>query len=198
MAQNEYSLSFHELLKLETSKIHKEIDFFVKINTPKPSISDYIDYIVVMYKVIAPLEKISLKFIESESSFPKVTKKNKTESLILDLKNLEIDLNKINFSIFFPEVKSFEEVLGCLYVVEGSSIGSQIIYKKLYSLYGEELKNKMNYLSEIGRDSFKNWIFFIEYLENYVTSFPDKKNIIIKSAIDTFNCFKIEFKNVIT
>ncbi|WGL59763.1 hypothetical protein QEJ31_14620 [Pigmentibacter sp. JX0631] len=198
MIQNDCSLSFHELLKLETSKIHKEVEFLVKINSPQPALSDYIDYIVVMYKIIAPLEKIALKYFEFESSFPKTTKKNKTQKLKLDLDSLDIDLNKINFSIFVPEINSFAELLGCLYVVEGSSIGSQIICKKLYSLYGEELKNKMNYLNGFGRDSFKNWIYFIEYLENYTTLFPDKKNIIIRSALETFNCFKTEFKNVIT
>jgi heme oxygenase len=162
MKNNEFSLSFHDLLKLKTSKIHNEIDYLIKINSLNPTINDYIDYIVVMYKIITPLEKFILKFNEFDKFFPKTIIQNKSLSLILDLKNLEVDFNKINYSKLVPKINSFDEVLGCFYVIEGSSLGSQFLFNKLSSLHGEEFRHKMNYLNGLGRETFKHWNHFIE------------------------------------
>ncbi|WGL59784.1 biliverdin-producing heme oxygenase [Pigmentibacter sp. JX0631] len=191
MINSELSIRFHELIKLKTKNIHNELDNLIKIN----STNEYIDYLIVMYRVMTPLEKDILNFNEFEISFSKTILKNKSNKLILDLKNLDIDIAKINFSKFVPHINCFDEALGCFYVLEGSSLGTQFLFKKLCSLFGENFINNMNYLNGIGRNTFQHWAQFIESLENYTISFPEKKDIILKSAIDTFKCFKLELES---
>ena len=195
MLNGDSSLSFHSLLKSKTSKLHNEIDSLSNINLINSSIENYINYVKVLYKIIAPLEKIFSNYNELSKFFPNTKIHNKSCSLILDLKNLQIDFNDINYSKYIPRINSFEQVLGCFYVIEGSSLGNQYLFKKLSSIHGENLKNKMNYLNGLGKETFHNWNYFIDSLEKYNNLFPEKKNEIIASAIDTFKCFKSEFRS---
>ena len=92
------------------------------------------------------------------------------------------------------KLSSFEQALGAYYVLEGSSLGGQFLYKKLSKIHGELLDNKMNYLYGFGKQTFNEWNNFIASLEKFTFQYPEKKPIIVHSAIETFRCFNTELK----
>lgn len=193
MKNNRQFLSIHMLLKTETSKIHNEIEKINILNKINPTIENYITYIKIIYSIIIPINKKIYNFNEWNEFFPNRKNNISSNKLLLDLKNLEVDFNNIKFSKYIPEINSFEQALGCFYVLEGSSLGGFLLCNKLSVIHGESLRNKMNYLNGSGNDTFQNWKYFIDSLEEYNKIFPENKNSILTSAINTFQCFKSEF-----
>jgi heme oxygenase len=116
---------------------------------------------------------------------------------MMDLHNLNVNKDEIIFSNKLPKIDSFEKALGIYYVLEGSSLGGQILFQKMLLIYGDKLDNKLNYLYGFGKETFKDWKIFIDNMNDFGNINFEKKLDIINSAIETFQCFIYEFNSSI-
>jgi len=114
----------------------------------------------------------------------------------MDLNNLNVNKSEIILSNNLPNIDSFEKALGVYYVLEGSSLGGQILFKKMLLNYSDQLENKLNYLYGFGKETFKEWKIFIDNINNYAEINSAKKIDILNSALETFQCFIYEFNEV--
>jgi len=126
-------MDFHHKLRTETRFLHDQIEqsFLIKkIMSCQITREEYLLLLEKFYGFIAPCESL----INELACKNLITGRSKSLLLAQDLQTL-----KMNKSIFFitsqcdhlPQLSEIEDVLGYLYVMEGSTLGGQIITKML-------------------------------------------------------------------
>lgn len=114
-------------IRQETKAIHSRLD---KIELTKQlmrkdvTIKNYADYLQCFYALHVIVEPVLYK--QAAIVFPDITKNQRLESLLKDLKTLGIS----EFQVEFPVVEKYfspNAVLGALYVMEGSRLGGRHI-----------------------------------------------------------------------
>lgn len=105
-------------------------------------------------------------------------------------KDLENTGNKISTSAPepFPELQP-AEIIGAVYVTEGSTLGGNIIYKALSSNAVFKHKDVFNYLSYYKDNTSTMWKNFLQALESYYEQQPEKGDDIIEGAIKAYDYF---------
>ncbi|KAB8039703.1 hypothetical protein GCL60_05430 [Silvanigrella paludirubra] len=184
------------LLKSATSQLHDEVEQINIMSKSKPTIDNYIDYLKVLFKIFIPLEQKLLNYSEWKQNNFNFNLTKRVQHLIMDIHNLNVNKNEIIFSTNLPNIDSFEKALGIYYVLEGSSLGGQFLFKKMLLNYSDQLENKLNYLYGFGKETFKEWKIFIDNINNYAEINSAKKIDILNSALETFECFIYEFNEV--
>ncbi|WGL60710.1 biliverdin-producing heme oxygenase [Pigmentibacter sp. JX0631] len=185
--------SIRELLKEQTKDYHNSVENLNYLSKDSISKIDYINFLKIFYRVIDPIEQLYIIKFKSEidnyfqPSF-------KTDLILSDLKNLAVDLKQIKKTEFLPKIESKYEMVGVLYVLEGSVLGSAMLYNKLIALFGEEFRDKLNYLYGYGKDNFVKWKQFLKFLDEFKIIDDSSKLELIEAAKNMFNCFANEFR----
>lgn len=99
------------------------------------------------------------------------------------------DKTKIPFCFELPALDTLFKRLGCWYVVEGSSLGSTLIYKHLQKHLGLNAETGARFFYAYGKDTGRNWNTFKAFLNRQNASQEETKQI-LKGAIDTFSCLE--------
>jgi heme oxygenase len=83
------------------------------------------------------------------------------------------------------------DAFGCLYVVEGSTLGGQIISRQVTRNLGLSPDNNgCRFFCCYGENTGTMWRRFGESLETFLTANPDTRPQIVASALSTFECFQ--------
>ncbi len=75
------------------------------------------------------------------------------------------------------------EALGCLYVLEGATLGGQVIVRRLRDLPREALLSA--FFTSYGQDVGAMWQAYREFLTGYAEG-RDEDDVIVESACATF------------
>ena len=86
-----------------------------------------------------------------------------------------------------PQVNTFLQALGCMYVLEGSTLGGQIIARQIHETLGFDEKHGCTFYNSYGHDVGPMWKAFGSFLDEYVTHVADDvESVLIQSACETF------------
>lgn len=174
-------------LKEETKSLHDKIEqtfLFKKILRQEITLRDYQLLIKKLYGFITPCEDL----IDSLKCKSVIENRKKKPWLEQDLHALKISNNgDITFPrcIDLPVLSEHEHVLGYLYVMEGATLGGQIITKML--------KNQLQITQDHGGRFFYGYGDETKMMWNEFCSFlcrindTKQQNKIILSASNTFN-----------
>ena len=181
------------LLKERTAEQHRaieEVPVFKLLMSPNFSKEKYVELLKAWIGFIQPLEEKIYASQEIQQLFPDWKKRLKTHLLVEDLSALN-GLNQENkidaFSVKFNTVAEF---LGAMYVIEGSSLGSQFIVKKLKGMDHFE-DNILNFYQGYGVETGKMWSTFKKTIDNlFQKQNVDRKNEVIFAANNTFSELK--------
>jgi heme oxygenase len=88
-----------------------------------------------------------------------------------------------------PRLASMEDALGCMYVLEGSTLGGQFIYRELLSRFGITPETGSKFFYGYGAQSGAMWKQFSECLSNYAQGIENQDKIVV-SAVATFDAFE--------
>ncbi len=183
----------HAFLKKETYTLHKEIEqnslakFILDTtisaeNYQKFLLQNYFSYLEVESAIEDSKHIVSgllLDFIG----------KNKSNALRKDLTNFAtIDLSLSNQEFSF-EVNSTQEIIGALYVIEGSMLGSLIIGKQLPKCKNLSGINDFHFFRKNPIEVSKRWKQFSEIIQSFDYN-QNEKNQVAESAKRTFLCFQ--------
>ena len=164
------------LLRAETAEKHKELESLMFVNeimNNSLSISDYKILLTINYIIHQKLEIKLANMLDADiAERLEMSSRLKLSSLESDLNYWSIDiltLPGLNFELFVPE-KNTAEVLGALYVLEGATLGGNVIKKHIlanpqffnqedglnyYGVYGEELSAKWKNFVSVLNESVK-------------------------------------------
>lgn len=180
------------LLRTETAQNHKTLESLMFVNeimNNSLSIDQYKKLLTINYIIHQKLENTLANRLDSTIAEQLGMKDRlKLNALAKDLKYWNISsltLPGLNFELFVPE-KNTAEVLGALYVLEGATLGGNVI--KRHILANPNFKNQkdgLNYYGVYGEELSTKWKIFVSVINQHIAEADYER--CVNSANLTFN-----------
>lgn len=161
-------------------------------------IQQYLNILRKFYGFFAPLESKINHFTAIYSVIPDLGDRRKATALLSDISFIskkETSETEIADCDDLPSVSNISEALGCLYVLEGSTLGGRFIYKNLEESLNLNHVHGAAFFYGYGADTGPKWKNFQTCLSNYFDQKPEESTSAIKTAVDTFEKLDQWFKN---
>lgn len=178
-------------LREGTERLHQELEGILiprikKTNTP----AAYLSLLQLFYGYYYPLEQHIAAHLDT--SFPGGFEQRRKASLLLQdmavIKGAPVEPPALCTDI--PAITDSCQALGALYVLEGSTLGGQVISQILSrNLPIPELPKALSFFEGYGANTQTMWDSFVHYLEGYNGTDAQKARL-IQSAADTFLQFR--------
>jgi len=153
------------------------------------SLESYQNILIKFYGFFQPLENSINRFSDIHNYLPDFETRRKSSAIMDDLHKLGC-IDEISLCKDLPEIKTSSQALGCLYVMEGSTLGGRIISRIIKETLLLDNGSGASFFSGYGEETGKKWKLFCEALTDYSTTVNDDGTI-IDAANETF----IKFKN---
>lgn len=163
-------------LKEITRPLHDKLEQDLNLLRPDFSIDDYIFVLERFYGFYKPLEEV-LSFTSDRA---------KTKSLETDLMHFGINPNRIEVTHSLPDLSTSSHVFGLRYVIEGSTLGGQILSKHYKEIFDISPDSGCFFFSGYGKDTMVKWKEFQEELLRFSMSENYVENDVLESAKSTF------------
>jgi heme oxygenase len=150
---------------------------------------DYIRILQLFYGYFAALEDQINKYIGIEK-LTDYADRRKTLSIKNDLIALKGEVPEKALAVDLPEINDALQAFGALYVIEGSTLGGQVISKMIAKQLPHETQEGLSFFTSYGDDTMLMWNQFKTVLESQATS-TASSSIIIQAANETFFKFKL-------
>ncbi len=177
-------------LKEETNELHHKLqdnNSFQGVGSPPISREQYINLLKKFLGFYSAVEEKFLEIQELTSTKFDFEKRKKTHLIEKDLEKLGIlkaEIKTLPICNEIPELDTFGKALGCLYVLEGSTLGGQILSRNLTTV-GLGKDNGANFINCYGNEVGTMWKSFGEFL--VTNSSKGNEEEIIQSAKETFS-----------
>jgi len=170
-------------LRSETASHHAAIESQMPLLDPELSRQTYIHLLQRFWGYYSPLEqRLRSQSFEGRYLW---SDREKTPRLVLDLLALGATTTGLARCENLPCLDSTAEILGCLYVIEGASLGGQIIAKHLDANLGLTPETGASFFSGYGVNTGPYWLAFRTFLSEFAASLNQDDQIVI-SANATF------------
>jgi heme oxygenase len=116
----------------------------------------------------------------------------KTPTLIDDLHALGLDACAINALPHCGQLPAFDTpaaCLGALYVLEGATLGGQVLRREMARRLALDADNGGAFLDVYGAETGRRWKDFLDYLGRLPLDAPAKQRA-VHAARSTFSCFE--------
>jgi len=163
------------LLRTETAENHKALESLMFVNeimNNSLSIDQYKKLLTINYIIHHKLENTLANMLDADIAAElEMNSRLKLSALEQDLNYWHIDsltLPGLNFELFVPQ-KNTGEVLGALYVLEGATLGGNVI--KRHILANKNFKDHeagLNYYGVYGEELSTKWKKFVSVLNERV------------------------------
>ncbi|HEX4549565.1 biliverdin-producing heme oxygenase [Pseudomonas sp.] len=116
----------------------------------------------------------------------------KAQTLLSDLQALGLSaeaITRLPLCQSLPVIDSSAACLGVLYVLEGATLGGQILRREIASRLSLDADNGAAFLDIYGAATGRRWRDFIEYLGSQALDAHDREAV-VAAAQTTFSCFE--------
>ncbi len=177
-------------LKRETQSSHarleQRVDIMNRVRTP----SDYRTLLETFYGLYQPLESEIARSVDQIAPWlPDIGNRLRTPSLKADLRVLGNLCPEALPLASVPALCSLSAIFGCLYVLEGSTLGGQIISRQIGSHLDFTPENGCSFFAGHGAETGNMWRKFSNAIEAYAVSHYEERVAMIRAATDTFGAF---------
>lgn len=171
-------------LKEETRVQHEEVEAAVDVMNQMFDIADYRRLLSKFWTFYAAYEpEIPLEVLK-DAGFD-YSERAKLPLLEADAKSL--GLEREDASLVLPDISSAAKAFGSLYVVEGSTLGGQVISRHLKQHLGIESDNGGAFYAGYGQSTGAMWKAFGASLTRFSET-NDADDEIVEAARATFAC----------
>ena len=180
-----------EKLKEDTKANHQLLEkrLIAKMQAMR-SEKDYAGLLILFYSYFGGLELAINQHFDA-ARLPDYHLRRKTKAIANDLEHLGAALPKLATGSQLPAITNHFESLGALYVIEGSTLGGQIITKMLMQQLHATGTPGFSFFSGYGDDTMRMWQAFKLILDDPF-NIPNP-GVIIQAANDTFLKFGLWF-----
>lgn len=174
------------VLKENTLASHQSLEkaLLVRLKNIK-SEKDYASVLAIFYGFMSPLEHEIAK-TEVDMLLPDYFSRRKANWIENDLKLLSVNVSEIRLCRNLPPVEDAIQALGALYVMEGSTLGGQVITKMIADRLPKLSLQALSFFSGYKEDTIMMWDRFKQVLN----AVPHNAEGIEVSAIETFTAFR--------
>lgn len=113
----------------------------------------------------------------------------KADTLRADLRALGATADDLPLCEDLPVIDSSAASLGVLYVLEGATLGGQILRREIAARLNLDADNGAAFLDVYGAATGRRWREFIEYLSNRPMA-AGERAAVVSAAQTTFSCFE--------
>ncbi|MFN0279425.1 MAG: biliverdin-producing heme oxygenase [Pyrinomonadaceae bacterium] len=178
-------------LKEATSKQHEELEDTVDIMNRMFSREDYRNLLEKFRRFYAAIEP-KIAAVDLERFGMDFEKRRKTALLENDLKSLDdsqnADHNASEF-IDLPNLSTPSRAFGSLYVLEGATLGGQVITRHLKQHLDITPENGGMFFNSYGAEVGPMWKSFAETITRFAEETDDDDSI-VEAARETFDSFR--------
>lgn len=155
------------------------------------SLEQYKFVLKTFYGFYYPLEEKIYSLEDVNNLELSLEKRRKTRLLVKDMKALgitEAEIDSISLCEKLPTLNSAAQALGCMYVVEGATLGGQFIAKKLHEIFDLNKDNGCAFFNSYNEELRPLWTEFCDVLNKYA-DYTQIEDPIVESSINTYHSF---------
>lgn len=183
-AQAPASTSVLSRLRLETRDEHEAVERVLNLMDTALTETAYRQRLAQLYGFYGPLEAaLQTRCVPHLATL--LPRLNKTNLLLQDLQQLGISTDILPLCRQLPPIQTQAEVLGCLYVMEGATLGGRLITQHVQATFGIMPATGGSFFEGYGPDTGKMWQAMRQLLLSCAVDTPTE-NAIVANAIATF------------
>ena len=164
-----YTMSAEILISLKnvTWPLHKRLERNLNLLAPSFSLEDYLRLIKAFWGYYRPFEANLTGILELHGWLPDISMRSKLLLLEADLQALGVvsdSLDRLPVCHELPACTDLAAAMGCLYVLEGSTLGGQVISRHLKGVFNLDVENGAAFFTGYGEQTGAMWQTFREVL----------------------------------
>jgi heme oxygenase len=178
-------------LRAGTAELHIALEKRLPFFSDTLDTQAFVRLMQAYYGFYMPLENALLRSDAIPADF-ELTPRLKAPTLCSDLHALGVSaaaLRSLPHCEQLPVIDSSAACLGVLYVLEGATLGGQILRREISTRLGLEADNGAAFLDIYGAATGRRWRDFIEYLGSRPMSAAERAAV-VAAAQTTFSCFE--------
>ncbi|RON81209.1 biliverdin-producing heme oxygenase [Pseudomonas fluorescens] len=178
-------------LRAGTAELHIALEKRLPFFSDTLDTQAFVRLMQAYYGFYLPLENALLRSDAMPADFD-LTPRLKASTLRTDLHALGVSaeaLQNLPQCQPLPVIDSSAACLGVLYVLEGATLGGQILRREIATRLGLEADNGAAFLDIYGAATGRRWRDFIEYLGSRPMSAAERAAV-VTAAQTTFSCFE--------
>lgn len=200
-------------LRSATAELHTALEQIVDWNRVFSGAENYLRLLLAYRRIVEPADAVIAELLKNSSSLPDAFEPRvRTQWLINDIevvladvateagreKPLQIEQSVDDFGLsnsganMFQSMETIASAIGVQYVLEGSSLGGQILSKQLINSLGYTPVNGGRFFAGYGDQISRNWKDFSNWGNRNLTSERDVVQA-EQAATYTFRCFMESF-----
>ncbi|WP_164101056.1 biliverdin-producing heme oxygenase [Candidatus Laterigemmans baculatus] len=179
-------------LRERTRSQHEQIEQTVNLFGHWESVERYGGLLARFYGFYAPLERRLGQVPDCGAIGLDLVERVKTPFLYQDLLALGFDsarVEQLPECVQLPRVGDMATVLGCLYVLEGATLGGQVLRREIERRHGLDTESGCRFFASYRERVGERWMEFCKVLSHYASENPDAQEAIVSAAVDTFCTF---------
>lgn len=175
-------------LRTATAVQHTTLEARLPLTHPRLDLGTYKRIIAAYYGFHLPLQQSIERFLAPQAIDPE---RQKIPALIKDLHALglsDAQIHALPRCSALPAINSVAALLGVMYVMEGATLGGQVLRRIIADRLGVDADSGGEFLDVYGRDTGRLWKAFLKELADFDTPLHNAE--VVKAACATFDCFQ--------
>ncbi|KPW31670.1 Bacteriophytochrome heme oxygenase BphO [Pseudomonas coronafaciens pv. atropurpurea] len=180
-----------DALRAETKQLHVRLEKRMPFFSPVLNHALYLRLLQAYYGFYAPLE-VALHDSGLVPCALSPDERIKTTVLVKDLRALEMSEHQIGqlpHCMQLPVIDSPGACLGVMYVLEGATLGGQVLRREILKRIGLDEQSGAAFLDVYGVQTGPRWKAFLNYLDNVPRDVVFTEAAAV-AAHSTFSCFE--------
>ena len=175
-------------LRTATAAQHLALEARLPLTHTRLDLDTYKRIIEAYYGFHLPLQQSMQRFLAPQAIDPA---RQKIPALIKDLHALGLSDTQIHAlpqCSELPAIDSRAQLLGVMYVMEGATLGGQVLRRIIAEKLGVDADSGGEFLDVYGRDTGRLWKAFLKQLAEFDTPLHNAE--VVQAACATFGCFQ--------
>ncbi len=185
------SAALRNRLRHSTQKLHADVERHLDLDRPYWSAQSYRHLLEKFWGIYHPLEKL-LASVDWANCGIEFSERSKTDWLLADLAYCDIwpaTIGDLDVCNALPRLDDMASGLGALYVLEGATLGGQVILRNIGPQLGLSQAAGGRFFASYGSQVGAMWRDYLSILERQAGA-TDVENAITRSAVETFSAFE--------
>lgn len=177
-----------QMLRTATAAQHQALEARLPFMQPGLDRGAYRRIIEAYYGFHVPLQRHLQRFGDADAI---ARASQKIPALHKDLQALGLTIEQVDALPLcgsLPTVETEAQLLGILYVMEGATLGGQVLRRLMHEKLGIDADNGGEFLDVYGRDTGRLWKAFLKRLADF--DHPAHNAEVADAACATFTCFQ--------
>jgi heme oxygenase (biliverdin-IX-beta and delta-forming) len=180
-------------LKERTKRLHAQTESAIALMTRLASRESYMKLLARMLGFYLPIERLMTNAVNCSDLGIDLQERQKTHLLGADLAALGLSPKQIDavpICSRLPTMETVSNVFGCLYVLEGSTLGGQFIRREVQQRLGLTPEHGCAFFAGYQDRTATAWREFGYAITQFMDKNPQEEERVVNTAAETFERFK--------